>query len=275
MSIPARSSDPEGIAARLVAACEAVRAAGDLALSFAADLASLTIEHKAPQDLVSRADREVEDLLRGRLLDAFPDDGFVGEESGIVPAAPGSGTWVVDPIDGTQPFLLGLPFWCISVAYVNDDAVQIGILLNPSTDEFYVAERGRGATRNGQVLRAADATTLADGLTGVGASWRTDATDLGIIVQRLHERGGLFLRVGSGALSLAYVATGQSIGYVEMIINGWDCLAALCLCREAGAIDSDFLGSYGMAGSGPLVVGPPGVYADLVRLLPEGTIPAE
>lgn len=273
MSDCAPTPGSDDLVERLTVAISAVREAGDLALDFSRNLASLTIERKAPQDLVSRADREVEALLREKLLGSFPADGFIGEESAAQPPSSGAGTWVVDPIDGTQPFLLGLPFWCISVAYVRDDAVQLGILLNPSTDELYVGRRGAGATRNGVELQVAPATSLADGLTGVGASWRTDAQHLGPIVQRLHSAGGLFLRVGSGALSLVYVATGQSIGYVEMRINGWDCLAALCLCQEAGAIASDFLGEYGMAGAGPLVVGPPGVYDDLLALLPAGTLP--
>ena len=97
---------------------------------------------------------------------------------------------------------------------------------------------------------------------------RTRPEDLARIMERLLAQRGMYLRVGSGALNLAYVAAGQLIGYVETFINGWDCLAALCLCEEAGARCSDFIGMHGIAGGGPLVVGAPGVYDALVDLLP-------
>ena len=78
----------------------------------------------------------------------------------------------------------------------------------------------------------------------------------------------MFHRCGSGALTLAYVATGQLIGYVEMHINAWDCLAAILLVEEAGGRVSPFLADYGVTGGGRIVAGGPGVYDALVELLP-------
>ena len=78
----------------------------------------------------------------------------------------------------------------------------------------------------------------------------------------------MFHRCGSGALTLAYVATGQLIGYVEMHINAWDCLAAILLVEEAGGRVSPFLADCGVTGGGRIVAGGPGVYDALVELLP-------
>lgn len=253
---------------RLVVAVQAARTAGAVALGHFHDLPSLTIEQKGEQDLVSEADRQTEDTIRGSLKAAFPDDAFVGEESGAESIGPHQGAWVVDPIDGTQPFLLGLPTWCVSIAYVRDGAVQVGVILNPATDDLYTARRGAGATWNGRPMRVRPATSLADGLTGMGCSARTTPTEIGHIAESLRARGGMYHRIGSGALSLAYVAAGHLIGYLEPYMNSWDCLAAILLVEEAGGRVSPFLHDHGITGGGSIVAGAPGIYDELVGLLP-------
>lgn len=253
---------------RFDAAMAVARSAGQLALEYFSRASSLTVEHKGAQDLVSEADRETERHITTELLSAFGDDSFVGEEHGLTPGSPESGTWVVDPIDGTQPFLLGLPTWCISIAYVLDDAVHIGVIYNPVTDELYAARRGHGATKNGNPIHVRDAHCLADGITGVGCSPRTQPDQLAEIMRRLLSEGGMYQRTGSGAINLAYVAAGQHIGYVEMHIHAWDCLGAVCLIEEAGGKVSPFLADYGVTGAGRLIAGAPDVFDSLTALLP-------
>lgn len=244
-----------------------VAQAGALALAHFHDLESLVVTSKGPQDLVSQADRETEDLIRGAISERFPQDAFVGEEGGATPGA-GGGTWVVDPIDGTTPFLLGMTAWCVSIAYVQDDQVQFGLVLAPATGDLYAARRGAGATLNGRALHVARASSLADGSTGIGASSKTTADEVTHMLGCLTRAGGMFFRVGSGALTLCYVAAGQLLGYVEPIINAWDCLAALCIVEEAGGRISPFLQEFGPAGSGRVVAGAPAVYEALEALLP-------
>jgi len=152
----------------------------------------------------------------------------MGEEHGLTPGAEGAGTWVVDPIDGTQPFLLGLPTWCVSIAYVRDGRAEIGVLHNPATGDLYAARAGHGATHNGVPISVREATSLSDGLTGVGCSPRTEP---------------------------------------DMHIHAWDCLAALCLIEEAGGRVSPFLADFGVTGAGPLVAGAPGVFDQLEGLI--------
>jgi myo-inositol-1(or 4)-monophosphatase len=176
---------------------------------------------------------------------------------------------VVDPIDGTQPFLLELPTWCVSIAFVADDRVQIGLVFNPVTDELFGAALGRGATLNDRSIHVRDVGSLAEGLTTVGCSPRTGPADLSVMMGRLLTAGGMYHRTGSGAWSLCYVAAGRTIGYVEMSINAWDCLAAVLLVTEAGGTVSAFLDQNGVTGGGPLVAGAPGVFDALVALLPE------
>jgi myo-inositol-1(or 4)-monophosphatase len=101
--------------------------AGDLALDYFASVNELAIMSKGAQDMVSEADIAVETFIRDQLTAAYPGDGYLGEETGYQQSSGDSGTWVVDPIDGTQPFLSGLRSWCISIAYVRANEVQLGL----------------------------------------------------------------------------------------------------------------------------------------------------
>lgn len=259
---------PDDRQVRYDAALTVVREAGAVALAHYRNLGSLTVESKGVQDPVSEADRETEQVIKERMAALFPDDAFVGEETGADRVDPSRGTWVVDPIDGTQPFLLGLPTWCVSMAYVEDDDVQVGVIYNPVTDDLYSARRGAGAWLNDRPMAVSTAQRINEGLTGMGCSARTSPADLGHIAEHLRAAGGMYHRIGSGALTLSYVAAGQLIGYVEMHINAWDCLAAILLVEEAGGRVSPFLAEHGVTGGGRIVAGAPGVYDELVGLLP-------
>ena len=261
-----RPVDPDAIGERFEAAQRIMRAAADTALDYHRDLTLLTIEQKGPQDLVSEADRAVETVIKDAVLAAFPDDGFVGEETGSTLTE--GGIWIVDPIDGTQDFLLGLPTWCVSIAFAVDGALAFGLITNPVTGDVYAARTGAGATWNGTPIHAATATSLADGVTAVGYSHRTNPADFAVIMERLTTAGGVIRSIGSGALMITWVATGQCIGYVETFINAWDCLAAVCIVNEAGGRTNDFLGENGPAGSGRIVAGAPAVFDQLTALLP-------
>jgi myo-inositol-1(or 4)-monophosphatase len=261
--------DPAAIEARFTTAQHIMREAAELALGYFRNLELLTVEVKGPQDLVSEADRAVEAAISNAVRAAFPADGFVGEESGSALSA--GGVWVVDPIDGTQDFLLRLPTWCVSIAFVVDDRIAFGLITNPVTGDVFAARTGAGATWNGAPMRAARATSLADGITGVGYSQRSSPSEFGAMLEGLTSRGGVIRSVGSGALMLLWVATGQCIGYLELYINAWDCLAAICIVNEAGGRTNDFLGENGPSGGGPIVASAPGVFDELAQLLPSRT----
>jgi myo-inositol-1(or 4)-monophosphatase len=261
--------NPEERQQRYDAAIDTVREAGAVALEHYRNLGALTIESKGVQDPVSEADRETEQVIKDALTSRFPDDAFVGEETGADGVDPSRGTWVVDPIDGTQPFLLGLPTWCVSIAFVADGDIQVGVIYNPVTDDLYAAQRGNGATLNGRPMHVSSAKHLNEGLTGMGCSNRTTPQALGHIAEHLRAAGGMYHRVGSGALTLSYVAAGQLIGYLEMHINAWDCLAAILLVEEAGGRVSPFLADHGVTGGGRIIAATPAVYDELAGLLPE------
>ena len=114
--------------ARLALAEKIAREAGAKALDYFKQRETLVIETKRdPQDVVSIADRDVEQLIRARVSEAFSQDGFLGEEYGLNEGTSGY-TWVVDPIDGTSPFVNGMPNWCVSIAVLKDGEPVIGVI---------------------------------------------------------------------------------------------------------------------------------------------------
>lgn len=219
---------------RFALAKELAVEAGAMALDYFNKRDSLVIETKRDlQDVVSIADRNVETMLRERVAAAFSGDGFLGEEHGYDDGVSGY-TWVVDPIDGTAPFVNGMPSWCVSIAVVRNGQPVIGVIRVPCADETYASSEGRGASLNGVPLTLDPSRTIQNALIGIGCNNYVTPERVGRIICDVMARGGNFIRNGSGALMLAYVAAGRLVGYYEPHMRAWDCMAGFCLVKEAG-----------------------------------------
>jgi myo-inositol-1(or 4)-monophosphatase len=224
----------DAITKRYAAAQTIARDAGALGLKYFNSFDTLTIESKSQQDFVSEADKNVEILVRAAIAAAFPDDAIVGEEDAPTTGTSGF-TWVIDPIDGTTNFIHGIPQWCVAIAIVQDARTVAGIIHDPVHNECNHAMRGNGAFCNDKPIRVLNGRPLTNGSLGVGFSGRTRASGNVItLIDLVTKAGGVFWRNGSGALSLAYVAQGKLLGYVEEHMNAWDCLAGQLMIEEAG-----------------------------------------
>lgn len=231
------------LAARFALAKTLAAEAGAMALDYFNRRDTLVIETKRDlQDVVSIADRNVETFLRERVAEIYENDGFLGEEFGHDEGTSGF-TWVVDPIDGTAPFVNGMPTWCVSVAIVRDGEPVVGVIHVPCSDELFAAAHGFGATLNEKPLRLDPSRNLQNAMTGIGCNSYVTPERVGGIIAGLMQRGGNFIRNGSGALMLAYVAAGRLVGYYEPYMRAWDCMAGFCLVREAGGRSLAFPGS--------------------------------
>ncbi len=202
----------------------------------------------------------MERLIRERLIAAFPQDTFFGEEAGGVF---GSDVWVVDPIDGTANFARGIPHFCISIAFVRDLRTEVGVIYQPITDELYAARRGGGATLNGRKMAVSGLSDATHGLIEAGWSARLPPEPYIALLAQLYRAGAQVIRKGSGALGLAYVADGRTEAYCELHINSWDALAGLLLVAEAGGFVNDFLAADGLR-RGNAVLGCTPALKDLV-----------
>lgn len=226
-------------AERLAAAKTVITAASARALDFFRRYKTLAVETKQnDQDLVSVADRSVEDFIRSRIAEMFPEDGFLGEEHGMK-AGTSAFCWIVDPIDGTSPFLNGLDSWSVVIALAEAGRTVLSLVAHPATGTLYWAEEGKGAWRDGQPISVNAATPFSGGTVAIGPGSRDHAEAVGRIVAEVLQNGGSFMRNGSAALSLAHVAQGSYLGFYEPELSAWDCVAGLLLVREAGGIADD------------------------------------
>lgn len=244
----------------------AIRKAGKRAQVIRQSGLSVTI--KGRQDFVSQADIAVEEELKQVIHCLFPNDGFLGEESGLVDATntQHDGIWVIDPIDGTSNYLQGMDYWCVSVAYVKNNVIQVGFVYAPDRDEMFFAQRGQGAYLNGAQLTIHEP-EKGQAIIGLGRSNRRPLQDyLDLLV--ILDRGNIeYRRFGAGALMLAHVSSGFVHGYYESHLNSWDALAGLLLIKEAGGQIPDFLKDDGLLRGNAVWAASPLLWQELNSLL--------
>ncbi|MCQ8279150.1 inositol monophosphatase [Acetobacteraceae bacterium KSS8] len=231
--------------------------AAALAMRMRPPAGAFAAAQKGAQDWVTEADGAVEAFLAARIGEAFPEDGFQGEEGGE--ARQGQLRWVVDPIDGTSNYARGRPRWCVSLGLLDGNEPVAGMLVAPVLGETFLAVRGGGATLNGAPIRAADTTDPARSMVEIGWGSRVAQQDYLSMSDRIMALGVAPRCGGCGALALADVACGRQDGYVEISINLWDVAAALVLLGETGARVSPFLRDGGLHGAIPILAAAPGV----------------
>ena len=215
-------------------------------------------------DVVTEADRASEALILERILAARPDDGMLGEEGSDRTGTSGV-RWVVDPIDGTVNYFLGLPQYAVSIGVEVDGRVEAGVVVNAATGDEFTAVRGRGAAHNGRPLRVREARPLALSVISTGFNYdpairARQATAVAELLGHVAD----IRRFGSCALDLCAIAAGQSDGYVEEGCNPWDHAAGGLIAEEAGAVVQILGGASGR----DLVVAAPGpAYPDFLALV--------
>jgi myo-inositol-1(or 4)-monophosphatase len=192
-------------------------------------------------DIVTFADRQTEQLIRSRLADARPGDGFLGEESGAERGTSGL-TWVVDPIDGTVNYAYGLPFYAVSIAVVEGEPDPLswralaGCVVNPVGGEVFTAAEGSGAHLGRERIRVAPSVEPGQALLATGFSYTPERrTAQAAAVARYIASVRDIRRIGVAALDLCYVAAGRLNAYAESGLNPWDQAAGVLIAREAGA----------------------------------------
>jgi len=213
----------------------------------------LKIEYKGDADLVTAADRAAEALIRDRIRQKWPTHDVLGEEQGL--SDQGSDyRWYVDPLDGTTNFAHGYPVFCVSMGleYQAPEHRSSGqrtsriaaVIYDPTRNELFTAERGRGALLNGETIHVSKTATLKESLlaTGFPSHKRHKNPNIYFYHQiTLHTHG--VRRAGSAALDLCNVASGRFDGFWEFNLNPWDTAAGVLIVEEAGGKVTRFDGS--------------------------------
>ena len=213
-------------------------------------------------DMVSDADREAEDAIVSVLRAERPDDGLLAEE-GTRTAGAGERRWVIDPLDGTTNFLYHFPVFGVSIALEDEEGTLVGVVFDPTREEMFAAERGRGATVNGVSLRMREGAELGRALIATGFGYDAErrarqAEALRRVLPRVRD----IRRAGAAALDLAWLAAGRLDGYWEYGLKPWDWAAGRLLVTEAGGEIRELPGDpAGVVAAGPGLVD---ALADLV-----------
>jgi myo-inositol-1(or 4)-monophosphatase len=213
----------------------------------------LKIEYKGDADLVTAADRAAEALIRERITKQFPSHDVLGEEQGLNDLG-SDYRWYVDPLDGTTNFAHGYPVFCVSLA-LERQAVEerlsgqrgrclAGVVYDPTRDELFTAEQGRGAHLNGKPIHVSKIAQLKECLVATGfPSHKRHKNPNIYFYHQITLRTHGVRRAGSAALDLCNVASGRFDGFWEFNLNPWDTAAGVLIVEEAGGKVSRFDGS--------------------------------
>ena len=203
----------------MIKACE--KASKSIIRDFG-EVEKLQVSVKGPSDFVSNADLNAEKILINELLKNKKNFRVVSEEKGEIENEDKNNSWIIDPIDGTDNFLHGIPHFAISVALKQNDEIISGVIYDPIKDEMFYAEKNNGAFLNNKRIRVSKKKELKESLFASG----NNPENINLNIRK----------TGSAALDLAYVSCGRFEGYFQKDLNLWDVAAGIILVKEAGGI---------------------------------------
>jgi len=247
----------------LETALTAARAAAQVALGYYRG--EFEIELKEDQTPVTVADRKAEDIIRSRLLEAFPDHGFYGEESGKR-QADAEYLWLVDPIDGTKSFVGGYGMWSTQIALMHRGELVLGVSSAPAAGEMAWGVKGLGASLDSETITISERTSLEQASVSTGnlktmarsAQWNC----LGQIFARVNRTRGY-----GDYYHYHRLAAGQLDAVIESDVNILDIAALVVIVREAGGIFTDLEGKAPGLDTTSVLAAAPGLHGQLLEIL--------
>ena len=195
-------------------------------------------------DLVTESDFQAEKEIISLIRSEFPDHGFLAEEN-TYEKVPSDYRWIIDPLDGTNNFAFGIPFFAVSVAlYKSDTPVSAAVFL-PYMDEMFTAEAGMGAYCNGKRIRSSNVESFEKAVLTTGFYYDRGkaVTDNLERIRRFFEKHIVGIRrTGAAAMDLCYTACGRFTGFWEFRLSPWDFAAGRLIIEQAGGSITDFEG---------------------------------
>jgi myo-inositol-1(or 4)-monophosphatase len=229
---------------------------------------TLHIAEKKPANYVTNLDHASEARLKELLTAAYPEFGFLGEESGETDSA-SEWKWVVDPLDGTRNLIRGIPLWCVSVGLTRNGHPVAGAIYDPAHDELFVTTDDGQPTLNDQPIASATTTRLEDCIIGIDFGKSSGKyRETHEIIGKLMPRFQSIRMLGSIALGLAYVASGRLDIYFNLKSSPWDIAAGTALARQSRAEVASLNGTESPMPTNGLIAANPEIvaqFADAIR----------
>ena len=192
---------------------------------------------------VTEADHASEKAIMDIIRKAYPDHYILSEEAGKI-VQDSTYKWIIDPIDGTINFAHGIPINCVSIAVEYQGEIILGAVYNPHMHEFFIAEKGKGATLNDQPIAVSKETDAGKAclVTGFPYTYLEMPNGPLEVFERFIRKGIPVRRLGSAAIDLCWVAMGRFDGFYEHKLESWDSAAGFIIVEEAGGKVTDFNG---------------------------------
>ena len=249
-------------------AVRAARRAGSIINRASLEGGALQVRSKQANDFVTQIDQASEQAIMETVRKAYPDHGFLCEESGA--DRPDAETvWIIDPLDGTTNFIHGFPQYCVSIAVRSRGALAHAVVYDPIRNELFTASKGGGAFLNDRRIRVSKAVKLNEALVGTGFPFK-ELSRLDLYTRQLQTMmktcAGV-RRAGSAALDLAYVACGRLDAFWELGLSPWDMAAGALLIQEAGGLVGDLRGEQTYLDSGDISTATPKIFPALLEAL--------
>ncbi len=198
---------------------------------------------KGRANLLTEADLASQAKVISVIKAAFPEDGFMAEESDPV-ETPNRRLWIIDPLDGTTNYAHGFPAAAVSIGFAERGRVKAAGVYDPFRDELFLARRGGGATLNGRRLRVGSVASVDKALlvTGFPYDRAEKAAFYCGFFEEFMKLSHDVRRMGVASLDLCWVAAGRTDGYWEFGLKPWDVAAGGLIVEEAGGKAGDFSG---------------------------------
>ena len=193
-------------------------------------------------NIVLVSDIQSEQYILSAIQKKYPGHTILSEETHSLIAHPETipDIWIVDPLDGTTNAKHDIPFFCVSIAYVQYGQIIAGGIYDPKRDEFFYAEKGKGAYCNNKPIIIPDATSIDGLIINIGSPYNQKNFQLTYpFGKAFHDRGARIVNFGSSVLEFAWVASGRLSAYLEAGLKPWDIAAANLLVSEAGGVMID------------------------------------
>jgi myo-inositol-1(or 4)-monophosphatase len=224
-------------------AIQAARQGGAILLDYAKKGFQI---HKKDQaiNLVTEADLRSEEAIIQTIRHAFPEHQILSEEQGLqkIPTHPIK--WIIDPLDGTTNFAHGFPMYNVSIGVEYEGTCVIGVVYDPTRNELFLAQKGKGVTLNGMPIHVSATPKLKEALLVTGFAYNVHTAEDNNLKEfctfTLRTRG--IRRTGTAAIDLCYIACGRFDGFWELHLNPWDTAAGKVIVEEAGGKVTNYAG---------------------------------
>jgi myo-inositol-1(or 4)-monophosphatase len=228
------------------------------------------IEQKDGQEtnLVTEIDKRSEQMIIERIKHDFPDHDFLCEETGKHNIK-SEYRWIIDPLDGTVNYTHGLPLFCVSIGLEYKGTIQLGVVYDPSTNELFTAERGKGTYLNRERLQVTKTNKLIESMLVTGFPYNVKENPDHAIehFKNFLMEAQAIRRLGSAALDICYVAAGRFDGFWEVNLHPWDIAAGVLILLEAGGMWTDFHGLQTNVYNPQMLASNGSIHQEMVRVL--------